>query len=281
VGVRRPGHRRLPSETRLDRDRATRHGQGRGVPGRPRLDPILGSAATQGPASTGLLHPPPAVQAGRPVPPVRRRPVGLRRSTPDPSGLGMVAPLGHQEGDQGGLPRPPRPAQPVTRSSNTPRARPTAPGRNNPSGARAPCCNSRRPEPLLWLAWAGCAGTRLSGPEGAPAQQCVGATWRSSLRHRERILHRRMVIVLASQSRVAAEIATAAVNVSQRPVGSLSGVVGWYEDTAGPFGSTVSWSNPSKSGGLASRSECGWCRSFRVRIVTFSTGCLVPGRPVW
>src|SRR5436190_12631218 len=34
-----------------------------------------------------------------------------------------------------------------------------------------------KPEPPSWLAWAVCVGTRSYGPEGAPAQQCVGATW--------------------------------------------------------------------------------------------------------
>ena len=49
----------------------------------------------------------------------------------------------------------------------------------------------------------------------------------SSLRQRERIFHRRIVILLASQSRVVAEIAAAAVKVSQRRVGSSAGAVGW------------------------------------------------------
>src|SRR5208282_1127999 len=34
------------------------------------------------------------------------------------------------------------------------------------------------PEPPLRLAWAVCAGTCMHGPEGAPVQQCTGATRR-------------------------------------------------------------------------------------------------------
>jgi len=40
------------------------------------------------------------------------------------------------------------------------------------------------------------------------------------------------MILVASQSRVAAQTATAAVKVSQRPVGSPSGVGDWYEGMA-------------------------------------------------
>ncbi|MBN1174054.1 MAG: hypothetical protein JXA67_17915 [Micromonosporaceae bacterium] len=49
----------------------------------------------------------------------------------------------------------------------------------------------------------------------------------SSLRHRERIFYRRTVILLASQSRVDAEIATAAAKVSQRLAGSVAVAVVW------------------------------------------------------
>ncbi len=147
---------------KLDRDRAAHPGQGRGVPRRPRPDPVLGATPTQGQTPTGLRHRAPAVQAGRAVPPVRGRPADLRGPTPDPPRLGMVVPLGNQKGDHGGLPRLPRRARHVTRSTNTPRTCPLlpeeepCPGRgehrvveadvpNRPRGLLGPCaCDNQR-----------------------------------------------------------------------------------------------------------------------------------------
>src|SRR5262249_41131162 len=126
-------------------------------------------------------HRAPAVQAGRTVHPVRERPADLRGPAPDPTGLGMVVPLGHQEDNRGGLPCPPRPARHVTRSTNTPGTRPLLPNKTSCPGNSRHRAVAAEPEPPSWLAWAVCAGTRSYGPEGAPAQQCVGATWLEAL----------------------------------------------------------------------------------------------------
>src|SRR5512133_1167061 len=77
---------------------------------------------------------------------------------------------------------------------------------------------------LILLAMASSAWVRLVRRN---ARTRVAWVVGSSLRHRERIFHRRIVILLASQSRVDAEIATAAVKVSQRRVGAAAGAADW------------------------------------------------------
>lgn len=77
---------------------------------------------------------------------------------------------------------------------------------------------------LMWLAAASSAWVRLVRRNASTRVAWVVG---SSSRHRERIFRRRWVILVASQSRVAAETATAAVKVSQRPVGSPDGVGDW------------------------------------------------------
>src|SRR5216684_6259631 len=46
-------------------------------------------------------------------------------------------------------------------------------------GGCAAGSSRRRRMPPRWLAWAACAGTCMRGPEGAPVQQCTGATRQS------------------------------------------------------------------------------------------------------
>ena len=82
---------------------------------------------------------------------------------------------------------------------------------------------------LMWLAAASSACVRLVRRNASTRVAWVVG---SSSRHRERILCRRLMILVANQSRVAAQTATAAVKVSQRPVGSPSGVGDWYEGMA-------------------------------------------------
>ena len=57
----------------------------------------------------GLLHRAPAIQAGRAVQPSGEN--LLHPDQPPSPGLGTLVPVGHQEGDHGGLPGPPRHAQ--------------------------------------------------------------------------------------------------------------------------------------------------------------------------
>ena len=67
-----------------------------------------------------------------------------------------------------------RPAPRATREHTS--YTPPATGANIRPGRReTPWCN-RTPEPPQRLAWAACAGTCMRGPEGAPVQQCTGAT---------------------------------------------------------------------------------------------------------
>jgi len=54
---------------------------------------------------------------------MRGEPALPRPASPVPPGLGTLVPAGHQEGDQGGLPGPPRHAQRRTQPQNTPRTR--------------------------------------------------------------------------------------------------------------------------------------------------------------
>src|SRR6266542_3012325 len=90
----------------------------------------------------------------------------------------MVVPVGHQEGDRGELPRPPRYAPAVKRSTNTPRTRELRPGEETrPGRDEHRDLTAEDPEPPPRLAWAVCVGTRLHGPEGGPPQQCGGPTW--------------------------------------------------------------------------------------------------------
>src|SRR5229473_2538031 len=50
-------------------------------------------------------------------------PADPRPAPPVPPGLGTLVPVGHQEGDRGGLPGPPRHAQRRTKQPDTPRTR--------------------------------------------------------------------------------------------------------------------------------------------------------------
>src|SRR5450756_3101775 len=107
---------------------------------------------------------------------MRGEPALPRPASPVPPGLGTLVPAGHQEGDQGGLPGPPRHAQRRTQPQNTPRTRHLPPEQATaPAGGehRAAADNLNRPSglPGPW-----CAGTRMPGPEGASVQQCTGAT---------------------------------------------------------------------------------------------------------
>ena len=68
--------------------------------------------------------------------------------------------------------RPARRATDEHTSYTRPASGPEAP----PGQQEAPWNNSGRPEHPEGPAWAVCAGTRMHGPEGAAAQQCVAAT---------------------------------------------------------------------------------------------------------
>ena len=64
VGLRRPGHRRLPAQALLDENPPARHGQGRGIPRRPRPGRVLAVPAGQArpPLDSGTIDP---AQPGR------------------------------------------------------------------------------------------------------------------------------------------------------------------------------------------------------------------------
>jgi len=96
---------------------------------------------------------------------------------PDPAGLGVVVPLGHQEGDRGGLPRPPRSARYVTRSTNTPGTRPllleaSCPGSSGHHDVAEESPNRPRglPGPYAWER----ARTVLKGPRRSNASGLPG-----------------------------------------------------------------------------------------------------------
>ena len=136
-----------------------------------------GRTPPEGETPAGLLHRAPAVQAGRAVQPVRGEPADPRPASPVPPGLGTLVPVGHQEGDQGGLPGPPRHAQCRTQQPNTPRTRHLPPEQasapaggkhpaaaddlNRPSGLLGPCARERAC-PVL-------RGPRCSNAPGYPA----------------------------------------------------------------------------------------------------------------
>jgi RNA-directed DNA polymerase len=149
--------------------------KGGASPDDPRSGRVLGATPPEGQAPAGLLHRAPAIQAGRAVQPVRGEPADPRPATPVPPGLGTLVPVGHQAGDQGGLPGPPRHAQRRTQQENTPRTRHLPPEQtapvsgkhhgaaddlNRPSGLLGPCARER--------ACAVLRGPRCSNAPGLP-----------------------------------------------------------------------------------------------------------------
>jgi len=118
---------------------------------------------------------------------MRGKPADPRPAPPVPPGLGTLVPAGHQEGDHGGLPGPPRHAQRRTRQPDTPRTRHLPPDETSAPAAgehRAAADDLNRPS--------GLPGPRavmsgMRGPEGAPVQQCTGATRRSGQRGAARL----------------------------------------------------------------------------------------------
>ena len=136
----------------------------------------LPEPAAAGWSGAGFLHRAPAIQAGRAVQPVRGKPAAPRPASPVPPGLGTLVPMGHQEGDHGGLPGPPRHAHRRTQQTDTPRTRHLPPGETSvPAGGkhRIAADDLNRPSGLLGPR-AVISGMR--GPEGAPVQRCTGAT---------------------------------------------------------------------------------------------------------
>ena len=99
-----------------------------------------------------------------------------RPATPVPPGLGTLVPAGRPKGDHGGPPGAPRPASRRERYPDPPGTRhlPAAAVRvAEGRWRRIAAKHLNRPCGLLGP-W--CAGTCMPGPEGAPVQQCTGAT---------------------------------------------------------------------------------------------------------
>ena len=140
---------------------------------------VLGAPSPEGETPAGLLHRALAVQAGRAVQPMRGKPADPRPATPVPPGLGTLVPASHQEGDHGGLPRPPRHAQCRTQSANTPRTRHLPPERTSaPAGRehRGAAEHLNRPSGLLGprarkRARAVLRGPRCSNAPGLPGRR--------------------------------------------------------------------------------------------------------------
>jgi hypothetical protein len=177
VGLRQPGHRCLPAETGLDSHRAAHPGQGRRVPRRPVPGRVLGTPPPEGETPARPFRRAPAVQAGRAVQRMRGKPAHTRPATPVPRRLGTLVPADHQDGDHGGLPDRPRPASRRERYPGTPHTRHLPPAAAARGGGPVAPCQGSAPEPPLWGLLRPCAGTtRMHGPEGAPVQQCTGAT---------------------------------------------------------------------------------------------------------
>src|SRR6266581_2220069 len=109
------------------------------------------------------------------------KPADPRPAPPVPPGLGTLAPVGHQTGDQGGLPGPPRHAQRRTQQPDTPRTRHLPPGEtsvpagrehravaedlNRPGGLPGPCARERACTVLR--------GPRCSNAPGLPGRELV------------------------------------------------------------------------------------------------------------
>ena len=113
-----------------------------------------------------------------PLPALRGPPAHRRPATAVPARMGTLVAERRPQGDRRRLPHPPRARRHAGREPNPPRYTPPAtqpPGPHN-AGARS-TDHPQRPRGLLEP----CAGkARTHGSEGAPAQQCAGAT-----RHRE------------------------------------------------------------------------------------------------
>ena len=108
--------------------------------------------------------------------PVRGEPADPRPASPVPPGLGTLVPVGHQEGDRGGLPGPPRHAR-AARSKRTHLVHATC----HRSETSAPAGGKHRDAADDLNRPSGLLGPRaritcMRGPEGAPVQQCTGAT---------------------------------------------------------------------------------------------------------
>ena len=84
--------RRLHAEVRLDQDRPTLDGSGRGVPRRPRSDPVLGRATTQDPGPVDQQGQPAALRRpGRPLFGLRGLAPTRRRAAAEPARVGAMA----------------------------------------------------------------------------------------------------------------------------------------------------------------------------------------------
>ena len=107
MGLRQPGHRRLPAAAQLDRHPEAHHGQGPVVPRRPGPDRILGEPEAEERPRARRGHPDPAHQAGTPVPGT----AATRSST------STICPPHPRNGKTGGTASPARtsPAQPARR----------------------------------------------------------------------------------------------------------------------------------------------------------------------
>lgn len=101
VGVRRPRHRPIPPEIRLDKNRQAPAGPPGRFPGRPGTRRLLGPQATQEPAPAGhdlAAHAPPAA---REMPALRGHTPGRRPAATKPPRMGAVAP-GNPDGNPPG-----------------------------------------------------------------------------------------------------------------------------------------------------------------------------------
>ena len=108
---------------------------------------------------------------------LRGKPADPRPATPVPPGLGTLVPVGHRRAITADyLVHHDTPS--AARSNRTHPYTPPATGANiRPGWRKTPCC-SRRPEPPKRLAWAACRDEWHARSEGAPVQQCTGATRR-------------------------------------------------------------------------------------------------------
>ena len=158
LGVRRPRQRRPPGEVRLDQHQPARHGQGRGVPRRPRPGRLLGQSATAQQAPAGQLHARPAHQARRALSALRGPPAHRRPAAAVPAAVGTMVASGHPQGDSRQLPRPPRETRPRRSRHDPPRARILP--------SRAPGPPAREPSTADLHALAACLSCLRRKPHG-------------------------------------------------------------------------------------------------------------------
>ena len=173
VGVRRPRQRRLPPQVLLDKDRPTRDGQGRGVPGRPGLTQYWADRRRRMTDPAGPTHPATAPQAGRPLPALRGLPPARRPPAPLPRRVGAVD-THHPQSD----------AQTAHRSHGPARrpGRRKTPSGTHPLPATATAAKASRvstsdhPPARRGLLEPDAGKARPSGSEGGGTQQCVPPT---------------------------------------------------------------------------------------------------------